>query len=67
MTNTIPTRIFSFLKQYPPFSLMLRTELMQLAEQVVVHYLQPNEMVLKQGEMPVLYVHIVRDGAITAP
>ncbi|MEM6316643.1 MAG: DUF294 nucleotidyltransferase-like domain-containing protein [Bacteroidota bacterium] len=64
MENTIPTRIFGFLQNFPPFSLLPKSELMELSEQVIVRYLQPSEVVFKQGEQPSPYLHVVRDGAI---
>jgi CBS domain-containing protein len=64
MENTIPSRIFDFLKQYPPFSLMPEDTLLGLCETVVVRYVQPSEVVFRQGAGPDAYVYVVRDGAI---
>ena len=64
MENTIPTRIFDFLRNFPPFSLMSKEDLMGLSEQVNIRYLQPNEVVFKQGEEPVPFVYVVHEGAI---
>lgn len=64
MENTIPTRIYGFLKQYPPFTLMQKADVIRLSEQVVIHYLKAGETIFKQGENPAPYIYVVREGAI---
>ncbi|MCB0628131.1 MAG: CBS domain-containing protein [Lewinella sp.] len=64
MENTIPTRILDFLKQYLPFSLLSEKTLLGICETVVVRYLQPSEIVFRQGATPDPFVYVVRDGAI---
>ena len=64
MRNAIPTRIFEFLQKHPPFSLLSREDLMLVSENVVIRYLQPNEVIFTQKESPNKYFYVVRDGAI---
>ncbi|MEM6724329.1 MAG: DUF294 nucleotidyltransferase-like domain-containing protein [Bacteroidota bacterium] len=64
MENVIPTRIASFLKAFPPFSLMEQSALLSLAEKTRVRYVQAQEFVFKQGEDPSEEIFVVREGAI---
>ncbi len=64
MDNTIPRRIYDFLKEYPPFSLLPAEVLMKLSESVLVQYYQPEAVVFQQGGEPGKHVVIVRAGAI---
>lgn len=64
MENTIATRIADFLKEFPPFSLLPRPLLDQMAAKALVQYLEPGQAVFRQGEMPPLQIYIVRQGAI---
>ena len=64
MENTIPTRIADFLKDFPPFSLLDRQLLDQLAARVFVQYLEPGGVVFREGEQPPKQIYIVRQGAI---
>ncbi|PSR11609.1 MAG: hypothetical protein DA408_06400 [Bacteroidetes bacterium] len=62
--NLIPDRVYSFLKEYPPFSMLDQATLLDLAEKAVIQYLQPQEFVFRAGEAPKAYVYVVREGAI---
>lgn len=64
MKNAIPDRIYSFLKDYPPFSLLAKKDLENLASKVVIQFLQPEAFVFKEGSMPKDHIYIVREGAI---
>ena len=64
MNNIIPTRIYGFLKDYPPFSLIGKSDLLELAENVVVKYVQSQEVVFRQGELPQSFIYLVCEGAI---
>lgn len=64
MENTIAVRIYDFLKDYPPFSLLSRETLLRVSERVVVQYRQPNEVLFQQGDDPVNYIYIVKEGAV---
>ncbi len=63
-SNTISARVFDFLKEYPPFSLLEEAQLAQLAERVEVRYLKPGALVFEQGEEPEPFLYMVKEGAI---
>jgi CBS domain-containing protein len=64
MSNIIPTRIYGFLKDYLPFSLLTKEELLGLSENVVVKYVKPQEAVFRQGDETRPFIYIVCEGAI---
>ncbi|MCG8326472.1 MAG: DUF294 nucleotidyltransferase-like domain-containing protein [Chitinophagales bacterium] len=64
MENTIPRRIYEFLKYYPPFSLLEEKTLMKVAERVVVQYKRPDEHIFNQGDSPGQYIYVVKEGAV---
>jgi len=64
MKNAIPDRIYNFLKEYPPFSLLAKKDLAVLASKVVIQFLQAEEFVFLEGTMPKDHIYIVREGAI---
>ncbi|HMQ47589.1 MAG TPA: DUF294 nucleotidyltransferase-like domain-containing protein [Saprospiraceae bacterium] len=64
MENTIPRRIYDFLKEYPPFNLLGKELLMNVSENIVVQYLKPGEYLFRQGDQPGKFIYIVREGAV---
>ena len=64
MENTIATRIADFLKEYPPFSLLDKAILDQLAGRAIVQYVEAGQVVFREGEQPPKQIYIVRQGAI---
>jgi CBS domain-containing protein len=64
MQNTIPRRIFDFLKDMPPFTLMDAGRLMRISEQVVVQYKKNGEIIFRQGDEPGTFFYIVHEGAV---
>ena len=64
MKNAIPDRIYSFLKEYPPFSLLAKKDLEDLSTKVVIQFLQPEAFVFTEGTMPKDHIYMVREGAI---
>jgi CBS domain-containing protein len=64
MANTIARRIYDFLKEFPPFSLLQGERVEQIARRVVVQYRRPDEVVFRQGEEPGAYIYMVREGAV---
>lgn len=64
MNNTIPTRIFGFLRKHPPFSYLQEADLMPLCEHAIVKYYRPEEVIFREGEMPLSRIFIVREGAV---
>jgi len=64
MSNTITHRIYDFLKEHPPFSFVSKENLLKIASQVSVLYLESNSIIFSQGEKPTNYFYVVREGAI---
>jgi len=64
MKNTIAERIFDFLKNFPPFDVLEKEQLFQIASQVKVTYVEIDNFIFKQGQNPHDHFYIVKDGAI---
>lgn len=64
MKNTIAERIFDFLKNFPPFDLLGKDQLLKIASQVKVLYLEKDTYVFRQEENPGQNFYVVKDGAI---
>ncbi|WP_187260993.1 DUF294 nucleotidyltransferase-like domain-containing protein [Pontibacter beigongshangensis] len=64
VTNTIQERVHEFLKQYPPFSLVKEEELREIASQVKVMYLEPEQVLFAQGEAAHEHFYVVRQGSV---
>lgn len=64
MENTIATRIYDFLKDYPPFNFIEKELLQKFAARAIVHYYKPQEIIFRQGDYPGRYVYVVREGAV---
>ncbi|MCB0571818.1 MAG: CBS domain-containing protein [Phaeodactylibacter sp.] len=64
MENTIPHRVYDFLKNFPPFNLLGREVLLKIAGQAIVLYRRPEELVFRQGDEPGTHFYIVREGAV---
>ena len=64
MKNTIAERIFDFLKNFPPFDILETEQLLKIASNVKVTYLEKNNYVFKQDEKPPDHFYFVKEGAI---
>jgi len=64
MKNTIAERIQDFLKQFPPFTILKKKELLSVSSQIRVLYLEKGAYVFKQDEKCHDEFYIVREGAI---
>lgn len=64
MENTIPRRIYDFLKEFPPFNMLSPELLMRVSERILVQYRQPGEDIFRQGGPPGAYIYMVREGAV---
>lgn len=62
--NTIAERIQDFLKQFPPFDLLQKEELLQLSSQIRVLYVEKGNSVFEQNENCHDEFYIVREGAV---
>lgn len=62
--NTIAERIYDFLKNFPPFSLLSREALFTISKHVKVIYLEHDSHVFKINDSLQNHFYIVKDGAI---
>jgi CBS domain-containing protein len=64
MSNTIAHRIYDFLKDHPPFSFIMKDELVDICGKIIVLYLEKGSIIFKQGEKPPPCFYVVREGAV---
>ncbi|MFV8281172.1 DUF294 nucleotidyltransferase-like domain-containing protein [Christiangramia marina] len=64
MTNSIAARIADFLENYPPFSLLEKSELLQISESITVFYFEAGKMIFKKDEQVHDQFYIVQKGAV---
>lgn len=64
MKNIIVERIYDFLKNFPPFHVLSKDDLMVIAKNVKVIYLENNQYIFKQNDQSHDHFYIVNDGAI---
>ena len=64
MNNIIVERIYDFLKNFPPFSVLSKNDLMVIARNVKVIYFENDQNIFKQNDKPHDYFYIVNNGAI---
>ena len=65
MKNEIVHRVYTFLRDFPPFSFLLQEELMALSEQVWVRYLPSGTVLFQIGESIGSHFYVVQTGAIS--
>ncbi|MCL5128914.1 MULTISPECIES: DUF294 nucleotidyltransferase-like domain-containing protein [unclassified Algibacter] len=65
MKNSIAERVCDFLKIYPPFDLITFKKLLEIAEEVVIVYLEKGDTLFKADQPANEYFYIVRAGAIS--
>lgn len=64
MKNTIATRIFDFLKNYPPFDILEKEQLFKISGQVKVMHFENGDYIFKESEKPKENFYVVKEGAI---
>ncbi len=64
MKNTIAERIQDFLKQFPPFDVLKKEELLSVASQIRVLYVEKGDAIFKQDTTCHDEFYIVREGAV---
>src|SRR6056297_980243 len=65
MKNTIASRIADFLKNYPPFNLLQKEDLLTISKQVKVKYLEKGKMIFAEGDTGHKRFYVVNKGAIS--
>ncbi|MFK7946313.1 MAG: DUF294 nucleotidyltransferase-like domain-containing protein [Saprospiraceae bacterium] len=63
-SNTIVTRVYDFLKRYPPFSYLSKAELMPIASSVKVQYYGNNQPLFRENNDPKSYIFVLQKGRI---
>ena len=64
MKNTIAERILDFLKNHPPFHFLSLPELMEIAMEIEVIYVENNEVIFDKESKLKNHFYTVKDGAI---
>lgn len=64
MKNTIATRIYDFLKNYPPFQFLAKKDLKYICTQAVVKYVEKGEPIFKVNDPYAAYFYVVQQGAV---
>ncbi|ARV14747.1 DUF294 nucleotidyltransferase-like domain-containing protein [Polaribacter sp. SA4-12] len=62
--NTIPERIYDFLKNFPPFSMLSKEQLLSICKAINVVYLEKDADLFITGNPVENQFYIVKDGAI---
>ncbi|NET31459.1 MAG: CBS domain-containing protein [Cyanothece sp. SIO1E1] len=64
MENAIPQRVFDSMRQYPPFSLMISTDLMHIAEKISIRFVAKDQWVFRAKDPVQKQIYFVQEGAI---
>lgn len=64
MTNSIASRIADFLSNFPPFSLLAKSQLELIANEIKVMYFKQGETIFSRDERVHDYFYIVQKGAV---
>lgn len=64
MKNTISSRVADFIKRFPPFDLLSKTQLLPIAEQIKITYLQKDQIIYNQGDKIHEHFYIIHKGAV---
>jgi CBS domain-containing protein len=64
MKNSIAERITDFIIKYPPFSFLTFEDVLKIAIEIKVIYLEKNQTLFKINDTPHDYFYIVKDGAV---
>ncbi|SHH62910.1 DUF294 nucleotidyltransferase-like domain-containing protein [Winogradskyella jejuensis] len=62
--NTIALRINDFLKDFPPFNLLTKSQLIEISKAVDVHYLENGSAIFDINQPIEQYFYVVKNGAI---
>ncbi|MCB0470729.1 MAG: cyclic nucleotide-binding domain-containing protein, partial [Flavobacteriaceae bacterium] len=65
MKNTIADRVAQFLKDFPPFDLLNKTQLVDIASQVTIKYVEKNQIIFKQNEPTANHFYCIHKGAVS--
>lgn len=64
MKNTIADRVYDFLKKYPPFDIIKKEDLIMIAENVIIVYLEKGKILFKNDDTRHDHFYIVKEGFV---
>ncbi|MCF6182951.1 DUF294 nucleotidyltransferase-like domain-containing protein [Lutibacter sp.] len=64
MKNTIAERIYDFLKNFPPFDILEKDQLLLISSNIKVTYFEKEKFIFEQDQNPHENFYVVKDGAI---
>lgn len=64
MQHTIAHRIYDFLKEFPPFQFMAKSDLLQVCSKATVIYLDKEELIFKREDVYKDRFYVVQQGAV---
>ncbi|GLB50076.1 DUF294 nucleotidyltransferase-like domain-containing protein [Neptunitalea lumnitzerae] len=64
MKNTIADRVYDFLKKYPPFDIIKKEDLITIAENVIIAYLEKGKVLFKNDDNRHEHFYIVKEGGV---
>jgi CBS domain-containing protein len=64
MKNSIAERIADFIIKYPPFCFLPFEDVLKIAQEIKVIYLEKNQTLFKINDTPHNFFYIVKDGAV---
>lgn len=65
MNNTIAARVADFLKPFPPFSLLKKNQLLQIAGEVKITYQEKGVVIFSEGQQVHNLFYVVNKGAVS--
>ncbi len=65
MKNTIAERIADFLKRFPPFDLLKKVQLLEIAKQVSIKYLDKGQVIYNQNDTLHEHFYMIHKGAVS--
>ena len=64
MKNTIADRVYDFLKDYPPFDIIKKEDLITIAENAIIVYLEKGKILFQNNDTSHNYFYIVKEGGV---
>lgn len=65
MKNSIAERVYDFLKDFPPFNLLTKKKLLEIASEINIIYLEKGKILFNQNDKNHQHFYIVRNGGIS--
>ncbi|WP_242205513.1 DUF294 nucleotidyltransferase-like domain-containing protein [Aestuariivivens insulae] len=64
MSNSIADRVSDFLKEYPPFNMLQKEQLLEIALQVNIIYMEKGDVLYRKDDHYTNYFYMVRNGSV---